>query len=245
MPIKRAELKADARSLMRTVRPSVYLAALITLIVTWVLSWLTTRVTGLATLQQLLYSAQDASSIDRVMQNYLANPRPFGQFIGILLGFMSEIWSVGFTVFCLRAARGRPVAISNLMDGFAVFLRLLILIVLMSVFVFLWSLLLIFPGIIASFRYSQAIYILLDHPEMSPMDCIRESSRLMKGHKWELFVLRLSFIGWALLALIPLVSIYVSPYVNLTYAGYYNRLIGWVPTSDAMPGTEAEDDRLV
>ena len=146
---------------------------------------------------------------------------------------------------CLRAARGRPVAISNLMDGFAVFLRLLILIVLMSVFVFLWSLLLIFPGIIASFRYSQAIYILLDHPEMSPMDCIRESSRLMKGHKWELFVLRLSFIGWALLALIPLVSIYVSPYVNLTYAGYYNRLIGWVPTSDAMPGTEAEDDRLV
>ena len=158
---------------------------------------------------------------------------------------MTTIWNAGFTVFCLRAARGRPVAISNLMDGFTVFLRLLVLTVLTGVFTFLWSLLLIVPGIIAAYRYSQAVYLLLDHPELSPMDCIRESSRLMKGHKWELFVLNLSFIGWMLLTMIPLVSIYVSPYMELTYAGYYNRLVGWTPASDAMPGTETEDDRLV
>ena len=245
MPINRAELKADARGLMRTVRPSVYLAALITLVVTWVLSWLTSRVTGMAALQQMLYNVQDPDTMNYIMQNYLADPHPFGQLIGLLLGIMTTIWSTGFTVFCLRAARSRPVAISNLMDGFTVFLRLLVLTILTGIFTFLWSLLLVIPGIIAAYRYSQAVYLLLDHPELSPMDCIRESSRLMKGHKWELFVLNLSFIGWVLLTMIPLVSIYVSPYMELTYAGYYNRLVGWTPAPDTMPGTEAEDDRLV
>ncbi|MCI5753339.1 MAG: DUF975 family protein [Clostridiales bacterium] len=245
MPINRAELKANARGLMRTVRPSVFLAALITLVVSWILAWLTSRVTGMAALQQAVYSVQDPDAVERVFENYLANPRPFGQLIGLLLSIMTTIWSVGFTVFCLRATRGRPVAISNLMDGFTVFLRVLVLTILIGIFTFLWTLLFIIPGIIAAYRYSQSIYLLLDHPEMSPMQCMKESARLMRGHKWELFVLNLSFIGWALLTIVPLVSIWVSPYMELTYAEYYNRLAGWTPTTDAMPGTEAEDDRLV
>ena len=70
----------------------------------------------------------------------------------------------------------------------------------------------------------QALYLLLDHPEMGVTECIRESKRLMRGHKAELFILDLSFIGWALLSVIPFVSIYTIPYTEATYALYYCQL---------------------
>jgi len=95
----------------------------------------------------------------------------------------------------------------------------------MYIFIFLWSLLFIVPGIIAAYRYRQALYLLLDHPEMGVMDCIRESKRLMTGHKGELFVVDMSFLGWYILCAVPFVSVYVTPYVNVTYAGYYDALV--------------------
>ena len=109
---------------------------------------------------------------------------------------------------------------------------MIVLQILSGIFIFLWSLLLVVPGIIAAYRYRQAIYILIDHPEMSVLECISESKRLMKGHKWELFVLDLSFIGWMILSAPPVlglfVSIYTTPYTGLTYALYYEALCGRV-----------------
>ena len=95
-----------------------------------------------------------------------------------------------------------------------------------KLYVALWSLLLVVPGIVAAYRYRQALYLLLDHPEKSAWQCLRESSALMSGHKWELFVLDLSFLGWALLsAMFAPVSIWLDPYRAITNAGFYNRLI--------------------
>ena len=71
-----------------------------------------------------------------------------------------------------------------------------------------------------------AIYLLLDHPDWRVGQCIRESKRLMKGHKGEIFMLDLSFFGWYLLTAIPVVQIYVTPYVQLARAEFYNRLVG-------------------
>lgn len=99
--------------------------------------------------------------------------------------------------------------------------------ILQGLFVFLWSLLLVVPGIIAAYRYRQALYLLLDHPEKSAWQCLRESAAVMRGHKWELFVLDLSFLGWMLLsALFAPVSIWLDPYRAITNANYYNRLVG-------------------
>lgn len=89
---------------------------------------------------------------------------------------------------------------------------------------FLWGLLFVIPGIVASYRYRQALYLLLDHPEMGIMECISESKRMMRGHKAELFILDLSFLGWSLLTIIPFVSVYVLPYMQSTYAIYYMHL---------------------
>ncbi|MET1249710.1 DUF975 family protein [Sporolactobacillus sp. STCC-11] len=75
--------------------------------------------------------------------------------------------------------------------------------VLMAILLCLWILLFIIPGIIKSFSYSQTYFILKDHPDYSASKAIKESKRLMKGHKWKLFLLGLSFIGWWLLSIVP------------------------------------------
>ncbi len=71
-----------------------------------------------------------------------------------------------------------------------------------------------------------AQYLLITRPDLGIMDCIRESKRLTSGWKGELFVLDLSFIGWMILSIIPLVSIYTTPYMSTTKANYYRALRG-------------------
>lgn len=71
-----------------------------------------------------------------------------------------------------------------------------------GLFTFLWSLLFVIPGIIASYRYYMTPFILCENPDMTAREAIRESKALMKGNKWRLFCLEFSFIGWELLALV-------------------------------------------
>ena len=145
----------------------------------------------------------------------------------IALEIMSYMVSVGFVIFSLHVSRDETAEIGNLFDGFGIFFRALWLAILQGLLVFLWSLLLVVPGIIAAYRYRQALYLLLDHPEKSAWQCLRESGALMRGHKWELFVLDLSFLGWMLLsAMFAPVTIWLDPYRAITNANYYNRLVG-------------------
>ena len=98
--------------------------------------------------------------------------------------------------------RGKAASLGDVFYGFDHFVKAFGLFIIMSVLIFLWSLLLIVPGIIASFRYSQAFLILADNPEYKALDCIRESKRLMNGNKMKLLYLTLSFMGWILLFMI-------------------------------------------
>ncbi|MDF2479565.1 MAG: hypothetical protein K0S24_5048 [Sphingobacterium sp.] len=75
--------------------------------------------------------------------------------------------------------------------------------VFMTILLFLWLLLFIVPAIIKSFSYSQTYFILKDHPDYSVSKAIKKSRQLMKGYKWKLFLLGLSFIGWWLLSIVP------------------------------------------
>ena len=103
----------------------------------------------------------------------------------------------------------------------------------------LWSLLLIVPGVIAAYRYSQALYILLDDPAKSPIQCLRESKGMMVGHKQELFMLDLSLLGWYLLGMIPYIGyaaqVWTIPYTSMVKTLYYEKLLGsnvWSYTPD-------------
>ncbi len=93
-------------------------------------------------------------------------------------------------------------------------------------YIFLWSLLLVIPGLIKALAYSMSYYISKDHPEYSIDECIEASKRMMDGHKWELFVLYLSFIGWILLSILTLGIgfLWLAPYMDTTIAHYYEEL---------------------
>lgn len=96
-----------------------------------------------------------------------------------------------------------------------------------SVFVFLWALLLVIPGIIKALSYAMTPFLLKDHPELSARETLALSQQMMSGHKWEYFVLGLSFIGWQLLSALTLGLLgvfYVNPYQCSAFAAFYLRL---------------------
>lgn len=97
---------------------------------------------------------------------------------------------------------------------------------LVGIFTYLWSLLLVIPGIIKSISYSMALYILAENKGKPALECINESKAMTNGHKMDLFVLSLSFIGWILLGAITfgLAFIWVIPYMNATFANAYQDL---------------------
>ncbi len=148
------------------------------------------------------------------------------------LSFMTIIISMGYKIYALRVSRGQEAGFGELFDGFGNFFKLIWLNILMSIYVFLWSLLFVIPGIIAAYRYSVAVYIMLENPEYSASECIRLSKQMMDGHKLEYFMLELSFIGWILLSAIPFVGIYTNPYMEVTFAKYYNALSGYIPEAE-------------
>ncbi|MED3793566.1 DUF975 family protein [Niallia alba] len=99
--------------------------------------------------------------------------------------------------------------------------------IMVGIFTFLWSLLLIIPGIIKGLAYSQTFMLLKDHPEYSIFEAITESRRRMHGYKWKYFLLNLSFIGWGILCLISLGIgfLWLTPYVYASNATFYQNLI--------------------
>ena len=108
-----------------------------------------------------------------------------------------------------------------------------------DLYVVLWSLLFIVPGIYKAYQYRMVPYILGENPDMTYQEVLQRSKDMMDGQKWDAFVLDLSFILWHMLGGITcgLAEIfYVAPYVNLTDAALYSRL-SRKDLADAQPVT--------
>lgn len=103
------------------------------------------------------------------------------------------------------------------------FFKLLGLHVLISVLTFIGLLLLVIPGVILIYAYSQSYYIMAENPELSITECMKKSRQLMDGHKGELFLLHLSFIGWGILAVLTagIGSLWLNPYMKVTETYFY------------------------
>lgn len=141
--------------------------------------------------------------------------------IALLLG---GVISVGLCRFLLdMATKRREPRFDTLFSSFNIYLKTLGLNILITLAVLAGTLLFIVPGIIVSLMFSQAFYILSEDPSKSITQCINESVNLMSGHKWELFYLNLTFIGWWLLSLVTLgiAALWVAPYQKLTEANFY------------------------
>jgi len=132
----------------------------------------------------------------------------------------------GLMGYFLNKARGESAEFENLFDGFKLFLKSFLLCLLEFVFITLWSLLFIVPGIIKSFSYSMAYFILKDNPDIGTAEAITRSRKMMVGYKGKLFGLYLSFIGWILLCCLTLGIgfLWLYPYMTLSVANFYEDL---------------------
>ncbi|MEI6092135.1 MAG: DUF975 family protein [bacterium] len=132
----------------------------------------------------------------------------------------------GFFGYFMKIKRQEPAVLENLFDGFKRFIPSFLLYLLMTIYILLWALLLVVPGIIAALSYSQAFFILIDNPEMSSADAIKKSKAMMHGHKWNYFVMMLSFIGWGILAILTcgIGYLWLTPYIMETLVNFYDEL---------------------
>ncbi len=157
--------------------------------------------------------------------------------------------ALGGVIFYLSFCRGGEASLGMLFAGFKYFSKALTAYLLMAVFTCLWLLLLIVPGIIAAYRYSQTFYLLADDKTLGPLEAIRKSKQLMVGRKWKLFCLGLRFVGWNLLCILTLGIglLWLWPYMAASFARFYDDLApaaGQSPTGVGETGPAALSAQL-
>ena len=138
--------------------------------------------------------------------------------------FLGGVISVGLCKFLLDMTTKREEPrFETLFSQFNLYLKTLGLNILITLSVCIGTILFIVPGIIVGLMFSQSYYILSEDPSKSITQCIKESVDMMNGHKWDLFYLELTFIGWWLLTAITvgIAGLWVAPYVKVTETNFY------------------------
>ncbi len=158
----------------------------------------------------------------------------FSTLISLASSFIVGFLAVGPLTFSLSymfvaLARGKEkFDIMDIAQGFAngQFVRTTLVLLLRGIFVFLWSLLLIVPGIIKSYSYRLAFYVAADNPEMTPSECLAESARMMRGHKWRAFCMDFVMFLWSLLGscVCGIGTLWVAPYREAALSNFYEDL---------------------
>lgn len=261
MELDRKELKRLAKDAMHDAKPAPYWVALAMVGITLALTILSMSLTGQLKAIMTMYSAALEGRTIYVQPTGVNGV--MGWALNLALEVMSIVIGVGFVIYCMRVWRREGPAIGNLFDGFGVFFRALAVRIIPSLLVSLWSLLyavpvavlsvltghmwwyivglpLLIPALRASYAYRQAAYIMLDNPSMPILQCVGLSSAVMMGHKWEMFKLEMSFMGWILLcSVLPVVGlvllVWVNAYMGTTQAGYYDRVMDAFLRENAPP----------
>lgn len=136
--------------------------------------------------------------------------------------------ALGAAIFSLSISRGKEARLEQIFQGFNSFSTAFIAYLLVILYVLLWTLLLIIPGIIAALGYSMVFYILADDPLIKPQDALTKSKSMMDGYKLKLFYLGLRFFLLALLCILTLGIgfFWLIPYVHVTMAKFYDDIKG-------------------
>ena len=147
--------------------------------------------------------------------------------VGVLVSiFLTNAATVGCTHYFIKNTDSKP-SFADAFYGFKVkYFRNIGTLLLVNIKTVLWSLLFVIPGIIKTYEYAIIPYILADDPEISSKDAFKKARQMMKGNKWRLFKLNLSFIGWGILCVLTLGvgTLFLMPYVNAAAAEFYVEL---------------------
>ncbi len=262
MSINRSELKSHAKQTIHDSKPSPVWITLVYILVIFVLDVLVMSVSG--ELEAAWTMIQEA-----LAGNYteiLPETTGFGNLLSLLMQVMSMVLAVGYSILCLRLWRQQDVAFANLLDGFGMFFRVVALSILKYFIILGWSMAYALPAALvtaaigpwglvitlpllylpyeAMYSYRLAVFLMIDYPTMPSLHCLSLSRKIMKGYKWQLFKLDLSFLGWLLLCLVPFVGLWVRPYMETVNAGFYERVMdlsGWrARFTPPTPGPDGE-----
>lgn len=144
-----------------------------------------------------------------------------GNEVSLIIGGAMQL---GITIFSLNLARGKKVEFAQLFDGFRNFVNSLVAYLWSMLFIILWALLLIIPGIIAAIAYSQTFFIMADDKKIGGREAVAKSKQMMLGQKGKYFTLCLRFTGWFVLSLLTLGIgfLWLMPYISVTLANFYD-----------------------
>ena len=151
----------------------------------------------------------------------------FSIFISILVSLLSTVLATGFALYCMAVRRGERAEYLTLFDGFSFVGKIIVLELVMSLFISLWSMLFVIPGIVAAYRYRFAVYNLCENPGIGVMEALDMSKRQTLGYKSQLFMLDLSYFGWNFLTRFPAI--------------FMNQLIARDITAELLYGIPAPD----
>lgn len=228
--INRAQIKAEAKGIMRGARVSPYIMTLLVMAIFFIFD----RVTDLIESGSMFYSygflqryleiirSGDLEALDQLAA-MLPEHTGMAAFFSILVSLVTIVLNGGYYIYCMGIRRGAEMPYATLADGLGAAGKLIWCWVQMTVKTFLWMLLFWVPGIIAVYRYRFSYYNILTDDTLSASEAIRLSCQQTNGMKWELFVLDLSFIGWSLLSSITfgLLGIWLTPYMTLCNLAYF------------------------
>ena len=143
----------------------------------------------------------------------------------LILGGVVEL---GYAKFLLKQHDKKELRFADLFSQFDRFGTGFAQQFLRALYTCLWSLLLVIPGIVKGLSYAMTPFILEEHPEMTASEAIKASQKLMDGHKMDLFILGLTFIGWQILACLTMGIgfLFLNPYMNAAYAAFYRSISG-------------------
>ena len=176
------------------------------------------------------------SSIEPAVWGIIGTALIVGLTIGLVLGLaffvLGSIVGVGYAKFNLNLVDAENAELNDLFKYFKFWKTTVLANLLRSLYIFLWSLLCGIPGIIATYAYAMVPYIMAENPEMSASEACAKSKEMMKGYKFDLFTLELSFIGWFLLCALTcgIGFIVLRPYIEAAFADFYREISGTRPT---------------
>jgi len=142
----------------------------------------------------------------------------------LLSWLISGPMALGLCIFTLNFSRNQNPQFEQIFEGFKDFGKALGTYLLMTLYILLWTLLLIVPGIIAALSYSMTFFILADNRGVGIKESLEKSKKMMDGYKWKLFCLSLRFIGWTILSVLTLGVgfLWLMPYMQVSYAKFYD-----------------------
>ena len=149
-------------------------------------------------------------------------------FAAVIYFVLGSFIGVGYAKFNLNLVDKKNAAFETLFEYFSHWKTTTIARLLRALYVFLWSLLFIIPGIVAGFSYAMTDYILAEDPELTADEAISQSKSIMMGNKWRFFCLQFSFIGWDILATLAfgIGHLWLTPYKQAAYAAFYREVSG-------------------